>query len=334
MHQIFLTSTMHRPFIMKDVALLRQHFTVDFFVGCGIIAACRIFLHAARADLSICWFASVYSWPLTLGAKLFGKPSVIIVGGVDAAAMPELGYGLWLNKWKGKLVRQALRRADRILVVDNRLKENLEKHSGLRLDHAIVLPTGYDPTFWTPPEHEGKRSGLLCVATCDSTQRARVKGIDTFLEMAAALPHIQCTLVGVEPSFARAFPFDVPANVTLLPPLDREELRRLYQQADIYCQPSRHEGLSNVLCEAMLCGLVPVATDVGGAATAIGESGTLVPPGKPDLLATAVKHNLSPSPQQREEARRRISQLFPEYRREEHLVALVNTLTGGVEGES
>ncbi len=319
---------MRRPFIEDDLATLRRHFAVDFLVDSGILAPIRMFVRAARADLSICWFASVYSFAVTLGAKLFGKKSIIIVGGVDAARMPELGYGLWLSRWKGALVRRSLRRADAVLVVDERLKKNLERYARLSLPRASVLPTGYDPDFWSPPSVDAERSGILCVATCDSERRALVKGVDLFLDVASSMPDYQFTLIGVDPSFALSFPFDVPPNVRLLPPLGRAELLEHYRSGAVYCQPSRHEGLSNVLCEAMLCGMIPVGTDVGGTATAIGDAGFFVPSEDPDALCEALLGALSAPEELRTVGRARIVERFSQGRREKELVGLVRRLVG------
>jgi glycosyltransferase involved in cell wall biosynthesis len=57
--------------------------------------------------------------------------------------------------------------------------------------------------------------------------------------------------------------------------------------SDVFCLPSRSEGFSNALLEAMACALPCVATRVGGNAEAIedGVSGFLVAPQDPDLIA-------------------------------------------------
>jgi glycosyltransferase involved in cell wall biosynthesis len=68
------------------------------------------------------------------------------------------------------------------------------------------------------------------------------------------------------------------------------DLFQLYRQADIFVLPSFHEGVPNVILEAMAQSMPIVATNVGGLSTLIanGIDGILVPPGDPQLLAEAI----------------------------------------------
>jgi glycosyltransferase involved in cell wall biosynthesis len=61
---------------------------------------------------------------------------------------------------------------------------------------------------------------------------------------------------------------------------------------DLLVLPSRHEGLPNVVLEALACGIPVVATDVPGMEEATGNRTALVPADDPDKLAVAVTEAL------------------------------------------
>jgi glycosyltransferase involved in cell wall biosynthesis len=67
-------------------------------------------------------------------------------------------------------------------------------------------------------------------------------------------------------------------------------VKDVYHGFDVFVLSSRHEGFANVIIEAMASGLPIVATDVGGAREAIeeGQTGFVVPPGDPEVLAERV----------------------------------------------
>jgi len=71
---------------------------------------------------------------------------------------------------------------------------------------------------------------------------------------------------------------------------EREDVLAVLKASNIFCLPSRSEGFSNALIEAMACGLPCVATDVGGNAEAIsdGVNGFLVRSEQPEALASRI----------------------------------------------
>ena len=70
----------------------------------------------------------------------------------------------------------------------------------------------------------------------------------------------------------------------------RPDAPRITAAADLFVLASHHEGLPVAVMEAFAAGVPVVATDVGGLSEAVreGESGRLVAPRRPDLLADAI----------------------------------------------
>ncbi len=70
----------------------------------------------------------------------------------------------------------------------------------------------------------------------------------------------------------------------------RSNVADLLPAFDVFALPSRYEGLPTAVVEAMVCGIPVVATAVNAVGDVVipGETGLLVPPGRPDLLAGAV----------------------------------------------
>lgn len=68
------------------------------------------------------------------------------------------------------------------------------------------------------------------------------------------------------------------------------DLKQCFAQADIFVLPSRSEGFSNAIVEAMAAALPVVATNVGGNAEAVknGETGLIVPAEDESALADAI----------------------------------------------
>jgi glycosyltransferase involved in cell wall biosynthesis len=76
---------------------------------------------------------------------------------------------------------------------------------------------------------------------------------------------------------------------------EQEDVLPWYQAADLFVLPSRYEGLSNALLEAMACGLPVVATEVGGNRDVIehNRTGLLVLPDNPAALGSALQRLLT-----------------------------------------
>jgi glycosyltransferase involved in cell wall biosynthesis len=290
---ILFTATFTSPFIRTDLSILQRHHHVTSVITSGFPALFRYLISLTQSDVTFSWFASVYSSILVMFAQMLRKHSVLILGGVDVAKLPQFNYGIWNSRWRSWIVRYGIRNADVVLAVDESIKRDAMQLAGYDAKNITVLPTGHDGGRWIPGNKE-RRSTILTVAACDSETRFRVKGIDFLYAIARALPEQQFILVGMSEQMQTLYP--PPLNLTVYPYLSEEELLLHYQTSAVYLQPSFREALGSSLCEAMLCECFPVGTDTGGIPTVIGTTGMVIPSGDIEAAVSALKQALTKYP--------------------------------------
>lgn len=104
--------------------------------------------------------------------------------------------------------------------------------------------------------------------------------------------HTLATIVGDGPEreSLERLADDLRLDVRFAGAVGQDELRAFYEDAQLFCLPTFAEGLGVVLLEAMAAGLPVVSSLVMGVPEVVddGETGLLVSPGRPDLLADAL----------------------------------------------
>jgi len=319
--KILFTSTLFTSFIREDLRLLRQRYDIDELIGSGPLVPLKAFLRVVRCDVTYTWFASVYAFFIVLFASILGKRSIIVIGGVDVARIPEIHYGIWLSPWRVPFVKWALRHAYKVLAVDTSLQHDAKRLAKYDGENIEYVPTGYDASLWKPSGT--KEPFVLTVASCHDYWRMKKKGIDILIDAAGQLPDVRFVIAGFDPRLIEQLGRSMSGNVKVIPFMDQSELLGYYQRAAVYCQPSVTEGLPNSLCEAMLCECVPVGTIAGGIPTAIKNHGFLVPYGDAGQLAGAIQNALRAPRDMGRAGREYIARTFTVERREESLRRLL-----------
>jgi glycosyltransferase involved in cell wall biosynthesis len=321
---IAFISAFHAPFMQDDLETLEAHHTVRRLIGHGARKIRDIIFFIPTAHLIFCWFGSVYAFAGVLVGKMTGKRSIIVLGGVDIANDAALGYGIWLSWWRAKLIRFALRHANRVIAGDVWMKARASELAAYDGGNIEIIPPGFDSEVWKPSGE--KQPMVLTVAALNSAKRVSVKGIDQLMAAARILPNIRFVVIGVEESVKQIL--DAPDNVQLLGLMERKELLSHYRSAKVYCQPSRHEAVGYSLREAMLCGCIPVVADVEGMPSAAAGIGILVPPGDVESLVVGIQKAMNMDAGTASRARARIVALFPLATRRSAILRMVGELAG------
>lgn len=329
--KIAFVYTHKASFIQQDLKILQDNFDVLPVEWKGIGSISDLFCAIKECDISYSWFAATHAAAAVLVSKLLGKKSIVVVGGYDAACVPEIKYGRFAgNLLSRQITKYALKKADNILVVDESLKEDIIRHTKINGKNIKCMPTGHNPNFWKVEGKNKLKDTVLTVASGTDLKRIKLKGLDVFVKSAKHLPALKFVIVGVSGRAQEHLQEISPDNVEMIGLLDQDALLSYYQKAKVYCQLSIREGLPNALCEAMLCECVPVGTDTQGITSAMGDVGFYVPYGDEKATAEAVREAVQAPDSIGHKARERIKTLFPLSKRE----ALLKKIIGGGSNEN
>lgn len=274
-------------FVARDRDILKAAFRVRDVRCKGKRAIPKIVAAVLRSDVAFCWFALDHAYVACRVARLIGKKTVVVVGGLDAAKRSDLGYGSNLDPGMSRRTRYTLAHADRVLLVEEHLRQEVARNVGVARSDMAVVPLGFDTEWFSPGE--GPRTGVLTVAIVNDVNVSR-KGLDVFVEAARRLPDLPFVLVGGRENAAtETLRRGAPPNLEIAGRISDEALRDRFRAARVYVQLSRYEAFGSALGEAMACGCVPVGTDVGGIAAQIDGVGARVPVGDVEATVRAIR---------------------------------------------
>ncbi len=164
------------------------------------------------------------------------------------------------------------------------------RREGTAPGRVKVIPNALDPAAFdevTPASLPGAPPHLLCVANLIAYKGHRYL-IQAHAQLFAA--GVTSTLVLVGDGDARK-DLEKQAGALGAPVVflgTRRDVPNVLAAADVVVLPSLHEGMSNVLMEAMAAGCAIVATDVGGNGEVLAHTGILCAPGSAAALAAAI----------------------------------------------
>jgi glycosyltransferase involved in cell wall biosynthesis len=216
--------------------------------------------------------------------RLWGRLAQVpfVVGNCRGGSAPWRQHERWL--WP---------LAHNILCNSHILKEDLVSNYGLPPEKLTVVFNGVDTDFFQPSP-TGRPQGppvLLSVGRLVADKDHNTL-LGAFGHLSNRHPEAELWLVGNGPRRQvleqKVQDLGLSGRVKILP--GENDLRRFYQQADLFVLSSQVEALPNVVLEAMAAGLPVVATRVGGVSEAVvpEATGLLVSPQDVTGLAAAL----------------------------------------------
>ena len=264
-------------------------------------------------------------------ASHLGKP--LIIGPLIAADRPSPPFAQYLNRpitspkhprWHpvriaGRACRTIVVRAEREQSYLHKAKRILVgtrtalRHMPEPLQEKCRLITysGVEHDIFVPPS---TRPDANTVQLLFVGRLIPYKGIELLLqalEIAVRRCRIKLNIVGGSDPVYKKFllrliqELRLEPSITFVPPVPRDQLPSLYQQADVFCFPTICDTYGIALLEAMSCGCAVLVSDVAGAGELVnGENGLKVSLNTPDqyireyaekIVALAKNHELRAS---------------------------------------
>lgn len=253
-------------------SLIKQLFQLVFFLP--------------KSDFIICQYVSYHCLLPVLLGKIMGKKCILFLLGGDCHNYPLIGRGNFRNKLLTLATKFCVKNAHLLCPVHESLMQftNLyetrePKKQGLKnqIENLktpfLAIPYGIDSSVFYPENVPRIQNSFITISSKFAPPVLENKGLDLIIEAAKLLPDFHFSILGNNDWFNAK---ELPENLKLIPPGDAEFLRKNLSQHEYYLQISISEGFPNALCEAMLCGCIPIGSEVYGIPDIIGNTGYLL----------------------------------------------------------
>ena len=281
---------------------------VECFGGTGVLSLPRVLVRLTLALRR--------ARPAVLQTFLFHANIVGRIAG-RLARVPRIVSGIRVadrrSRWYGRIDRWTNGLVDHNVCVSQGVADFSISETGLAPRKLSVIPNGVDYELF----HSASPADLTVLGIPQSSpviitvgRLEEQKGIDLLLIAASLVlrDHRDCHFLIVGDGCDRAAlqsqatQFGIANSVHFVG--SRADVPNLLAASTMFVLPSRWEGMSNALLEAMVAGLPVVATAVEGSSELVrsGETGLLVPVGRSEELAAAIRSTLGDAGRAREMA--------------------------------
>ncbi|MFD4138159.1 GT4 family glycosyltransferase PelF [Streptomyces sp. NPDC058572] len=184
------------------------------------------------------------------------------------------------------------RRAD-LITPCNRYNRRWEERGGAPAERIRTVYNGVDPHAFPEAGPEPDVPAIAWAGRIDPIKDLRTL-IRAYAMVRAELPEVRLRLFGGVPAGGEEYRTGLEKLAAELGVVDGiawegrvSDVARAYAAGSVVLLSSISEGFPFSLIEAMSCGRATVSTDVGGVREAVGDTGLVVPPREPALMAEA-----------------------------------------------
>jgi teichuronic acid biosynthesis glycosyltransferase TuaC len=282
-----------RIFLINSSGIFQKIDSVTGFMR--IIKASKLLSQLSDCDIIHAQFTFPMGFVFTLfsSIRILNKPIIVHTHGYDVFKVPSINYGIRRNRIGRTLTSYTWKRADRIIVVCNKAKLEIES-IGIQPKRIHLLYNGIDQLLFSkrglheiPRELSLLRSEndfiFLSIASLTPVKN-HVRLINAFIDLVEKYKSkykIKLLIIGRDsrcPSYRSDVNFRSSNNICYLGEKHHFDLPLYYTISDAFILPSLSEGHPWSMLEAMSCKLPVIASNVGGIPETLVESRFLVDP--------------------------------------------------------
>lgn len=183
-----------------------------------------------------------------------------------------------------ELEKQIYDQASIIFVRSTNIKKSLEEQYDQPNDKVVCVFAGSNVETATPffPKNRFEKQNLLFVGI-DWERKGGPSLVAAFQKIQSRFPKASLTIVGCNPDVNMT-------NIKIVGRVAPKTLKQYYQDASIFCMPTKEEPFGIAFLEAMQAGLPIIGTNVGAIPDFVqnGWNGYLVEPGDVEQIAKAI----------------------------------------------